>query len=275
MSLIKTTRLIAEEDKGETTMSFQLLQEDRENFTLKIADVFPLKDIVKGAGAFAMREIDKSHVELLVCANPQSWPPISVTRTNGGYVYYDGQHRLQAAKLLKLEDIQATCKSFANMNDLIEAAFRANLRHGLQASPETRSDYCYWLSITYPDLSQRQLAARVGVTQSTVSRAIEQRKRQLQEVIQEIQQEEGTNEENDHELEQWKGGVVKRVKTFMKSVGKFSDSVKATDDYSELVRELQLELLREPEDRQVLLFAGQLLLDTASRNKSTKKGKVS
>ncbi len=274
MSLIKTTRLIAE-NEGETTMSIQLLQEDRENFQLQIADVIPLKDIVKGAGAFAMREIDKSHVELLVCANPQLWPPISVTKTSGGYVYYDGQHRLQAASLLKLEDIQATCKTFANINDLIEAAFQANLRHGLPASQETRSDYCYWLSITYPDLSQRQIAARVGVTQSTVSRAIEQRKRQLQEAIQETQQEGGTNEEDDHEQDAWKEGVVKRVKTFMKSVGKFSDAVKATDGYSDLVRELQLELLREPEDRQVLLFAGQLLLDTASRNKSMKKGKLS
>jgi len=275
MTLIKESHLIAE-NKGETTMPVQLLQEDTESFTLNIADVLSLKNIVRGAGVFALREIDPNHVESLVCTDPQLWPPIRVTRTSGGYVYYDGQHRLKAASLLKLETIQATCKTFANINDLIEAAFRANLRHGLPASQETRSDYCYWLSITYPDLSQRQIAARVGVSQSAVSQAIERRKRQLQEAMQEKQQEEGENKETDNELEQWKEGVVKRVRTFVKSVGKFSDSVNATDDsYSELVRELQLELLRVPEDRQALLFAGQLLLDTASRNKSTKKGKAS
>src|SRR5262249_24470436 len=110
MTLIKSP-LIAE-NKGEATMPIQFLQEDKENFKLKITDVLPLKNVVKGAGAFALREIDPNQVESLVCTNPQLWPPISVTRTNSGYVYYDGQHRLQAAKLLKLETIQATCKTF-------------------------------------------------------------------------------------------------------------------------------------------------------------------
>jgi ParB-like chromosome segregation protein Spo0J len=275
MAIIKNPRLIPDDNnKGETSMTaLQLLKEDQENFTLNIAELHSLKDIAKGAGAFAMREIDPNHVESLVCTNPELWPPIGVTRTNAGYVYYDGQHRLKAATLLKLTTIQATCKTFVNANDLIEAAFRANIRHGLPASQQTRSDYCYWLSITYPDLKQQQIAVRVGVTQSAVSRAIAQRKKQLEEAVQEAQQGKEAGEESDNEFEQWREGVIKRVKTFVKSVGKFSDTVRETDDYTELVRELQFELLQAPEDRQALQFAGQLLLDAASKSKSLRKGK--
>jgi ParB-like chromosome segregation protein Spo0J len=266
VGLIKKPHLVAQDDgKATTTAALQLLPEDRETITLNITELHSLKDIVKGTSTLAMRDIDPNHVETLSSIDPQLWPPISVTKTSVGYVYYDGQHRLHAANLLKLETIQATCKTFEDINELIEAAFRANLRHGLPASLKTRSDYCYWLSITYSHLSQRQIAARVGVTQSTVSRAIDQRKKQEQE----IQQEEEASPESG-QLEQWKEGVVKRVKTFVRSVSKFPDTVKTSEHYTELVRELQYELVQVPEDRQTLLFAGQLLLDTA---KLQKKGK--
>jgi predicted transcriptional regulator len=154
---------------------------------------------------------------------------------------------------------------------VIEATFRANLKHGLQASQETKSDYCYWLHITYPTLTQQQIAARVGVTQSTVSRAIVQRKKQLEEVTRQTTQ---AAEETDDDLEVWKDGLVKRARHFVKSVSKFSETVKGTDNYQTLVHELQLELLREPEDRGALLFTGQVLLDAAQRSKAMRKAKV-
>ena len=274
MALIKNPRLAADENKGVPTMTLQLLQEDQDNLILNLVDIHSLKDVVK-QGAFAMRAIKPEHIESLCCVDPKLWPPIGVTKTNEGYVYYDGQHRLKAAQLLKLETIPANCKTFKNINDLIEASFRANLRHGLPASQETRGDYCYWLSITYPDLSQRQIAARVGVTQSAVSQALERRKKQLEEAIQQAKQAEGESQENEEEeFEQWTEGLVKRAKTFLKSVSKFSESAKETENYAELVRNLQLELLQGPEDRQALQFTGQLLLDAASKSKFTRKGKA-
>jgi len=256
---------------GVHTMSLQLLQEDRENITLPILGLLSLKDAIKGAGLFAMREINPNNVESLACSDPQTWPPILVTKTDRGYIYYDGQHRIEAAKICKLETIQATCKTFQTVNDLIEATFRANLKHGLQASQETKSDYCYWLSVTFPNLSQQQIANRVGVTQSTVSRAILQRKKQLEEVKQQAAQEE---EETDGELNVWKEGLVKRARNLVKSVSKFADTVKEADHYQQLVQELQVELLQEPEDRTVLLFTGQLLVDAAQRSKTMRKVKA-
>jgi ParB-like chromosome segregation protein Spo0J len=284
MSLIKQPGVISSEQpgkptrKGDMSMPLQFVAEDQQNITLSIKDLLSLKDVVKGAGAFAMREIDPGNLESLTCSDPGTWPPISVTKSSAGYIYYDGQHRIEAAKALKLETIQASCKTFTHINDLIEAAFRANLKHGLQASQETRSDYCYWLSITYPELTQRQIAIRVGVTQSTVSRAIEQRKKRLQEVKQqEIKQQQEKQEEegDDGGLEAWKEGLIKRAKNFVKSAEKYSGTVQESDEYYDLVREIQLELLQGPEDRQVLQFTGQLLLDAASRTKLTRKAKVS
>lgn len=261
-ALIKNPRLVAQNEKGETSMpTLQLLQEEQENFAMTVAELHSLKEVVKGAGAFAMRELNPDQVESLACTDPQFWPPISVTRTNGGYILYDGQHRLAAAKLLKLDSIRATCKEFQDINSLIEAAFRANLRHGLPASKETRGDYCYWLNITFPNLSQRQIAARVGISQSAVSQAIERRKKLLEEAVQGTNKEQTANQEDDND--EWRGGVVKRVKTFIRSVSRFSDTEKESESYSELVREIQLELLQIPEDRQALQFAGQLLLDAA------------
>src|SRR5581483_4987693 len=123
MTLIKNPHLVPE---GEDTMVLELLQDDQENITLNVAELISLKEVIKGAGAFAMRDIDINHVELLTCTGPNFWPPISVTKTNRGYVYYDGQHRLQAAKMLKQPTIRANSRTFENINELIEAAFRAN-----------------------------------------------------------------------------------------------------------------------------------------------------
>lgn len=269
-ALIKNPRLVAQDEKGEPSMTaLQLLQDEQENCTVTTAELRSLKEVVRGAGAFAMRELNLDQVESLACTDPQFWPPISVTRTNGGYIFYDGQHRLAAAKLLKLETIRANCKAFQDINGLIEAAFRANLRHGLPASKETRGDYCYWLSITFSNLSQRQIAARVGISQSAVSQAIERRKKLLEQAVQGANKEQTIEQEADND--EWREGVIKRVKTFIRSVSRFSDTEKEGESYSELVREIQLELLQVPEDRQALLFAGQLLLDAAkSKTRKTK-----
>jgi predicted transcriptional regulator len=271
MALIKTPGAIEGEpddtskQKGVTApMSLQLLQEDQQNVAIRIKDLVSLKDVIKGVGLLAMRDLDPAHLELFLCSDPATWPPISVTKSNAGYIYYDGQHRIQAGKRFKLETIQANCRTFMNVNDLIEAAFRANLKHGLPASQQTRADYCYWLSVTYPDLTQPQIAARVGVTQSWVSRAIMKRKQQLQEAVKEAKQEQ-QKEENGDDLEEWKEGVIRRSRTLVKSIGKFSGRVKETEDYYDLVRDLQYEFLRAEEDREALLFTGQLLLDAANR----------
>ncbi len=242
------------------------LQADQSELVLEIEDLHLLRDYVRNLPVTVMRSINADHLESLVHSDPKSWPPIDVTLTNVGYICYDGQHRIQAAKVLKLGTIRTKPVTFKNVNELIEATFRANLTHGLRASQTTKSDYCYWLSITYPSLSHRQIAARVGVAQSTVSRAIEQRQKEQQ----------GSSKEEATTPEQAEEARQKQAQNFTKSTGKFLKVANGflktvpEGEYEDLVWNLQVELLNGPEDKQMLRRAGQLLIDVAKARRKAK-----
>ena len=156
------------------------LQPDREErFFLTPYDLISLKDAGIRGGAFAMRPLDAAHLESLLLSDPATWPPIKVTLSTRGYILIDGYHRWEVAKRTHLAHLLATCEPFEHENEVIEAAFRANLHHGLKASAENRSDYAYWLHLTYPQMEQSEIAQRVGIQQSTVSRAIARREEEL------------------------------------------------------------------------------------------------
>ncbi len=262
MSPLNKDARASSEKKPELQFSQVVSQAD---VVLEIDTLHVLRDYVKNLPVTIMRPINADHLESLVHSDPKSWPPIAVTLTDAGYICYDGLHRIQASKVLKLGTIRAKSTPFKNMNEIIEAAFRANLQHGLRASQTTRSDYCYWLSITYPDLTQRQIAIRVGVAQSTVSRAIEQRQKEKQEST----KKDATTPKQAEEAKQ------KQAQDFTKSTSRFlrvaSEFLKTVEDYDDLVWNLQLELLNGLEDKQALRRVGQLLLDVA---KARRKAKV-
>jgi ParB-like chromosome segregation protein Spo0J len=159
----------------------QLVADDRKRVLLSLTDLISLEKAGIPGGAFAMREINTAHVEDLVQSEPALWPPIQVTKSDKGYIVIDGYHRWEAARRRKLVTLLADCTTYTNTNDVVEATFRANLFHGLKASQETRSDYCFWLHVTYPFMRQEEIASRVGITQSAVSRAIARREAQLAE----------------------------------------------------------------------------------------------
>jgi ParB-like chromosome segregation protein Spo0J len=97
------------------------------------------------------------------------------------YIVVDGNHRVQAALQANIQLIRATLYDCPDDNRLIETAFRANFKHGLPAGVATRGDYAFWLSITYHQLTQEELAKRSGLSQGAVSKAINKRLKELQE----------------------------------------------------------------------------------------------
>lgn len=111
-------------------------------------------------------------------SDPAQWPPIIVTQTNSGPLLLDGYHRIEAAKRFGLPTIAATIQAFGTLEEVIEFAFQANLSHGLPSSSNTRSEYAYWLFITYPDLQQTEIARRAGIKPSTVNVALKRRAQQ-------------------------------------------------------------------------------------------------
>jgi hypothetical protein len=154
---------------------FELLREDRV-LSLDLYTLLSFRDV--GLPAEAQRDLSQEHIDTLMGSDPLDWPPINVTKTSRGFVITDGNHRREVATKLGCTEIRAKCTTYHIINDVIEAAFSANLTHGLPASHKTRSDYAYWLHKTYPDMLQTEIAQRVHLKQPTVSTAISRRERE-------------------------------------------------------------------------------------------------
>ena len=253
---------------SEGNPTLQFLDDDKSDIETSIDSLHFVREYVQDLPVPVMRPINNEHLESLMESDPNAWPPILVTFTSRGYVCYDGQHRIQAAMLKNRHIIRARSKNFKNLNELIEATFRANLIHGLPTSLTTKSDYCYWLHITSPKMTQNDIAKKVGVNQSTVQRAIEQRERKQQEAS----KGETTTPEKAEDTK------LKQTQQFTKSTGKFlkvaSDLLKTvkTEEYDDFVWNLQVEILNGPDDKQQLQRVGKLLIDIA---KARRKAKVS
>lgn len=226
----------------------ELLPDKEDRLVLTPFDLISLKDAGLRGGAFAMRPINQSNFDSLLLSDPASWPPILVTLSTHGYVLIDGYHRWEVAKFLHLDRMIATCEAFASENDVIEAAFRANLTHGLKASPENKSDYAYWLHVTYPQMEQADIAKRVGITQSTVSKAIARREEEARKARQEAAK---------MDEKQQKGLLRKSCRTFARVALRFLTETESLDD-TELLQTLNA-VVKKSEDKAKLARIGRLL----------------
>lgn len=232
----------------------ELLPDKEERISLSPYDLISLKDAGIRGGTFAMRELDQQNLESLALSDPKTWPPIKVTLSTMGYILLDGYHRWEISKRNQLDRLLAKCQPFANENDVIEAAFRANLHHGLKASAENRSDYVYWLHLTYPEMEQAEIATRACVTQSTVSKAIARREEELRKAR--LQDEAELDEKTR------KHQVKKYCRSFTRGALRFLDEVDGLDD-DELIRTLQ-NVVKKGEDKARLARVGRLLSSDAS-----------
>jgi hypothetical protein len=226
----------------------ELLPDQIDAILLSPYDLIPLKDTGIRGGSIAMRPLNQENLESLLVSDPHEWPPVKVTKTTIGYVLIDGNHRREVAKRRDLDQLLATCEPFTNENDVVEAAFQANLRRGLPASSENKSDYAYWLHVTYPELEQAEIAERVGVTQSTVSKAIARRE---EEVRRARQGEEEVDEKTRRSL------VKKSCRSFARGALRFLMEVDGLDD-EDLIQILQA-VVKSAEDKAKLARIGRLL----------------
>ena len=198
-----------------------LLPDTEDNLLLNLSDLVSLKDAQVPGADVAMRDLDQENLERLQCSDPENWPPILVTRCTTGYLVIDGYHRWEVTKMRELRTIKANCRAYHDENEVIEAAFRANLSHGLKASAETRGDYAYWLHITSPEMQQNKIARRVGITQGAVSKAIARRSNNAMKAVQQ-------GEIIDEEMQ--KKQMKKSCRHFARVAAHFLDDVGQLDD---------------------------------------------
>ena len=58
-----------------------LLSDTEDNLLLNLSDLMSLRDAPMSGGDIAMRDLDRENLERLQCSDPESWPPILVTRS--------------------------------------------------------------------------------------------------------------------------------------------------------------------------------------------------
>lgn len=156
-----------------------LLSDEQSLVQVPLKELHSLQEAHISGAELVLRPLREAQVTSLMMADPASLPAIVLTRTQEyGLLIVDGYHRQEAAKRRKLSEIRADIRAFASENALIEAAFQANLVHGLPTSATTRSDYAYWLWRTYPEMKQIEIARRVGLRPPTVNTAIRRRERE-------------------------------------------------------------------------------------------------
>lgn len=129
-----------------------------------------------------LRTLNTDHVETLVASDLENIPPIIVTKRRNQWVVVDGYHRLAASKHLKRDTVPAIICSYASDNDVIDAAFQANMQHGLILSRADKEKYVLWLAKAFPKLSQTEIASRSRLTQATVSRMLAKYKKELEDL---------------------------------------------------------------------------------------------
>jgi len=119
-----------------------------------------------------IRPLDKRHVEHIVASKLEGFPPIDVSAHDQKFLILNGYHRVEAARKLKLLSIEANVHTFSNELDRFDFVYSSNLANGLSLSRKDKEKYIVFLSTNYPHLSQHQIADKVKVDHSTVSKTL-------------------------------------------------------------------------------------------------------
>jgi hypothetical protein len=245
----------------------KLEKEDRKKVKVALVDLHSLHDVGLTTEYAGVRPLNNEHLENLEQSEVESWPTLLITKTDQGYVVVDGYHRIEVAKRKKLTELEATSKTFNSENDVVEAAYQANLTHGLKSSAQTRSDYAYWLYKTYPGMEQKEIARRAMITQPAVSVAIARREAWAQkaEAEQGGQGEEPTPISNEQKY----ASISKTFRSITRTTANLFKSVGNVDDRA-AIRAIR-ETIRSDEERENMARVGRLLIESAKQPRATKK----
>lgn len=153
----------------------------------------PVQDIIEIDG-MPYRVIDEGHVNALVSANePDTWPPIKVTLIGTQFGLIGGQHRLEAAKRLKLATLQGIVATYAYSPDKIMEViymdmWEDNARNARAYTVTERKEHAVMLSVLYPNMSYREIGRRAGIDEKTARTAIKKAEKEDADTEQDTEQ---------------------------------------------------------------------------------------
>lgn len=117
--------------------------------------------------------IDERLVEEYVAAMlaGAEFPPITVFRTETGDILSDGVHRVRAARALGTTELAADIRR-GTVEDALWFALGANGKHGARLTETDRQHAIRLAAETWPEKTQQEIAAQVGVDRSYVSKIL-------------------------------------------------------------------------------------------------------
>ena len=98
-------------------------------------------------------------------------PPIRVARLDGGLYLVDGWHRVTAARVRGMSEIEAEVdEKLTTESEARIAAFKANIKHGLFLDNKQKREWFNAIKDLRPDWSTREWGKELGVNHSTIVR---------------------------------------------------------------------------------------------------------
>ncbi len=153
---------------------------------VSISQIITFEDIGIPYYEKIMRPVDRSHVKRLA-RSKVNWPPIQCVqiqfKNEEPYLLVDGRHRLEAAKMLKMETITVMVNQYDRKKDIIAASITANTHHGLPIQTFMPGDYVLWLLIN--DFTIEETAKIANLTTKEVQAIINkfEKKSQIEDNI--------------------------------------------------------------------------------------------
>ncbi len=140
---------------------------------MPVSSIVTFADIGFDDAELIMRPVNKAHAKRIAKSDGK-WPDIECVqiqwKNTEPFLLIDGRHRLEAAKMLGMQNVRITTRLYDHKEDIVENAMMANLHHGLIVQRKKLTDYVIWLYEN--DYWYDQIAEIVELDEKAVRRTI-------------------------------------------------------------------------------------------------------
>ncbi len=153
--LSRKEKLAKEEAERLASFKLYLVETTEVPLAIPLSSLIPLDTTPIKDASLAIRKLDKEHLSHMISAYEEgtTFPPIKVVATTWGFAVVGGYHRWtvyqkHCEKLNIAEDaftIGVEPLNILDHTEIVKAAFKDNLTHGLAMSTTSRSAFGAWL----------------------------------------------------------------------------------------------------------------------------------
>ncbi len=191
--LSRKEKLAKEEAERLASFKLYLVETTEVPLAIPLSSLIPLDTTPIKDASLAIRKLDKEHLSHMISAYEEgtTFPPIKVVATTWGFAVVGGYHRWtvyqkHCEKLNIAEDaftIGVEPLNILDHTEIVKAAFKDNLTHGLAMSTTSRSAFGAWLIAEAAsrgiELGLRAAAREAGIAHTTLKEHLERIEKQV------------------------------------------------------------------------------------------------